>query len=734
MPDTTPALITPDLVRLDAPLGATKRDVITSLAGLIADAGRADREGLARDAWAREESGGTGMGDGIAIPHTKSSSVRTPSLAFARLAPKVDFDGGDDGADLVFMIAAPEGAAEEHLVLLSRLARNLVHPEFVDSLRSASTPEEVVAIVDGVISDKPAAAAAPAAPNAASAEPEAAAQVAAPAAAAVPAAAVPAVAAAAEPAPAKPIRIVAVTGCPTGIAHTFMAADALELAGKERADVEIHVEPQGASGYQPLDPAIIRDADAVILATDVGVRDRDRFAGKPGVESGVKRAVSSANDMIDEAIAALRAPNGHRIAGGGAGSAASEDGGSSQGRMGWGKRIQQAVMTGVSYMIPFVAAGGLLIALGFALGGYEIANTAEGILKDSSLANLPEGGLAAYLGAIFFTIGGFGFSFLVPALSGYTAYALAGRPGIAPGFIGGLIATSLGAGFLGGLVTGLLAGLIAMWLGSLKAPRWLSGLMPVVIIPLATTIVVGLLMYLLIGGPIAAIMTGLTNFLNGMTGVSAIALGAILGLMMCFDLGGPVNKAAYLFGTAGLSAGTDASMHIMAAVMAGGMVPPLALALATTVRSKLFTPVERENGRAAWLLGASFISEGAIPFAAADPLRVIPSMMLGGAVTGALSMAFDVALRAPHGGLFVWFAIDPFWGFLVALVAGVLVAALAVIILKSFRKAPAAAAPAAAAPAVDGAGSASAALGQPASGATAAADEARVAADVAARP
>ncbi|CAG7844279.1 PTS system fructose-specific EIIABC component [Pseudoclavibacter triregionum] len=688
MTEPTRPLIAPELVRLDADLGPGKRDVITALAGLVAADGRADAEGLARDAWAREESDATGMGDGIAIPHAKSAAVREPSLAFARLAPKVDFGGGDGGADLVFMIAAPDGAAEEHLALLSKLARSLVHPEFLDSLRSASTSQEIVDIVDGAIGTKPAEAAEVAETPAASAEAETGASAAAPAAGAA-AGAGAAGPGTASSAPARVRRIVAVTACPTGIAHTFMAADALELAGKRRDDVELHVEPQGSSGYQALDPAVIRDADAVILATDVGVRDRARFAGKPGVESGVKRAVSHADALIDEALAAVDDPRGHRIAGGAEAGSEAESG-SSEGRLGWGKRIQQAVMTGVSYMIPFVAAGGLLIALGFALGGYQIANTAKDILANSSLTNLPaDGGLAAYLGAICFTIGALGFGFLVPALSGYIAYALAGRPGIAPGFIGGAIAVALGAGFLGGLVTGLLAGLIAMWLAGLKAPRWLSGLMPVVIIPLVTTLIVGLLMYLLLGGPIAAIMTGLTNWLNGMNGASAVLLGAILGLMMCFDLGGPVNKAAYLFGTAGLSAGTEASMHIMAAVMAAGMVPPLALALATAVRPKLFTPVERENGRAAWLLGASFISEGAIPFAAADPLRVIPSMMAGGAVTGALTMVLNVALRAPHGGLFVWFAIDPFWGFLVALAAGVLVSAVLVIVLKSLRPRPA---------------------------------------------
>ena len=286
--------------------------------------------------------------------------------------------------------------------------------------------------------------------------------------------------------------------------------------------------------------------------------------------------------------------------------------------------------------------------------------------------------------------------FLVAALSGYIAFGLAGRPGIAPGFIGGALSVAIGAGFIGGLVTGILAGLVALWLTSLKPPRWLAGLMPVVIIPLLTTMLVGLLMLLLLGRPLAAAMTGLQDWLTGMTGASAVLLGIILGLMMCFDLGGPVNKAAYLFATAGLSQGTEASWMIMATVMAAGMVPPLAMALSTTVRRNLYTPAEQENGTTAWLLGAAFISEGAIPFAAADPLRVIPSMMAGGAVTGALCMALGVGSKAPHGGLFVFFAIDPFWGFVVSIIAGTLVAALLVTVLKQIgankKKAVAAAA------------------------------------------
>ncbi len=677
-----PALINADLVLLDVDLGPTKNDTIHSLAGLIAKAGRADAAGLEADVLAREAKAATGLGGGIAIPHCRSAAVNTNSLAFARLKPSVDFGAFDGPADIAFMIAASEGSDDAHLQLLALLARNLMRSEFTDGLRNAKTADEVVGLINAAIHPEEKAAASPAA----------AAAVAAPAAAAAAASAAP-----------KPV-LVAVTACPTGIAHTFMAADGLEQAAKE-AGVEIHVEPQGSGKVTPLDPAIIRGAAAAIFATDVGVRDKERFAGLPVIESGVKRAINEPKKLVAEALEAAANPNARRVSGD---PAAASTGSGAQ--LSWGKRLQQALMTGVSYMIPFVAAGGLLIALGFALGGFDIAlppgsaggrtcaDLAGWLAADACQAAVDGGksigslamsagwasGVGNYLGALLFTIGAAAFGFLLPALSGYIAYALAGRPGIAPGFVGGVVAGSVGAGFLGALVTGLLAGFVAAWIAGFKAPRWLAGLMPVVIIPLITTTVVGGLMYLLLGKPLAAITTALESGLKGMSGGSAIVLGIVIGLMMCFDLGGPVNKAAYLFATAGLASQSTASFQIMAAVMAAGMVPPLAMALATTIRKNMFTEVEQENGRAAWLLGASFISEGAIPFAAADPLRVIPSMMLGGAFTGALSMALGVGSRAPHGGIFVFFAIQNILGFLIALIVGTVVAAFAVVAAKQF--------------------------------------------------
>lgn len=677
-------LITTQLVALDADLGATKEEVIASLARLVEGAGRGNAAGLTADALERESKSATGLPGGFAIPHCRSAAVSEASLAFARLSNPVDFGAKDGPADLVFLIAAAADGDADHLKLLTKLARALIKKDFLAALRAAKTSDEIVDLVGAVVSPAPAAvtvgsATAAVAPQA------------------------PAVTTEAE---RKPI-VVGVTACPTGIAHTYMAADSLVAAG-QAAGVDVLIETQGSGAVTPLPAETIRDAVAVIFATDVGVKEPERFAGLPVIESGVKRAINEPAVMVAEALAASRNPQARRVPG--AGTAAASGAGSQGAKLGWGKRIQQALMTGVSYMIPFTAAGGLLIALGFLFGGYDISlapNCAAlpdwatgldattcasfGSLADLAIAQGWGAGMA-FVGAVLFKIGAVAFGFLVPALSGYIAYALAGRPGIAPGFVGGAVSVALGAGFIGGLATGLIAGLLAMWIGSFKVPRWLAGLMPVVIIPLLATMVTGGLMYILLGKPLAWITSALYSTLEGMSGGSAIVLGIVLGLMMCFDLGGPVNKAAYLFATAGLSAQTDASFQIMAAVMAAGMVPPLALALATTVRKQLFTEPEIENGRAAWLLGASFISEGAIPFAAADPLRVIPSMMLGGAVTGALSMALGVGLRAPHGGIFVIFAVQNIPGFLIALTAGTLVAAVAVVAAKQFgAKKPAAA-------------------------------------------
>lgn len=665
-------LITPELVSLDANLGSTKTEVITSVAGLIAAAGRADADGLAHDALDRESKSPTGMPGGFAIPHCRSAAVSQVSLGFARLSPAVDFNGPDGPADLIFMIAASEDGGADHMKLLTKLARALVNPEFVEQLRQAPDAQTVVDLIGGVVEPKEEASTSSAT--------------------ALPAPGHAAVTNAASDTP----RIVAITACPTGIAHTYMAADYLRAAGK-KLGVDVKVEPQGSTATEPLSTGDIEGADAVIFATDVGVKGRERFAGKPVIESGVKRAVDEPEKMVSEAVAASKDPHAHRVPAGHGEQQEPEQAGS---HIGWGKRIQQALMTGVSYMIPFVAAGGLLIALGFLFGGYEIAKDGMNIALHNTFSNLPTptahalGGSATmtYIGAVLFAVGQAAFGFLLPALAGYIGFGLADRPGIAPGFVAGAVAGVTGAGFIGAIIGGLLGGFVAYWFTRLNPPRWLRGLMPVVIIPLVGSLVAGGLMYVVLGRPLAALTNALNDWLGGMSGASAVILGIVLGLMMCSDLGGPINKAAYLFATTNLAVTNVGSLKVMAAVMAAGMVPPLAMALSTTLRPKLYQPAERENGTAAWLLGASFISEGAIPFAAADPLRVIPSMMVGGATTGALSMALGAASKAPHGGIFVFFAIDRVWAFILAIVVGTLVAALLVTALKASARRKAAAA------------------------------------------
>ena len=656
-------LITADLVLLDENLGETRFDVIAKLAQAVVNAGRStDFEQLYAAAEARESKTDTGIPGGIAIPHCRSAAVTEPTLAMARPNPAVSFGAKDGPADLIFFIAAPDGADQAHLKLLSTLARSLMKKSFTASLREASSAEEIVELVNGAlgVGEKKAEAkpaeAAPAAPAASAQD---------------------------TPAASAPVKkIVAVTACPTGIAHTYMAADALKYAAEELG-YDLKVETQGSSGNEKLTQADIDAADAVIFAVSVNVRERNRFAGKPFVESPVKRGIDEPKEMIAEALAEAENPNGARVAA--AASSGEDSAGATEGA--WGSRIYKAVMTGISYMIPFVAAGGILVALGFVFEAITVPNLGDvntkAILDSATMFNLGDVHWTLYLGAVLQTIGGFGLSLMVPALAAYIAYGLAQRPGIAPGFIAGSVALAVNAGFLGGIVGGILAGLIAYALGTLKLPRWLGSMMPVVITPLVTSLVAGLAMYLLLGAPLAWVMTTLQDWLTSMSGGSALLLGLILGAMMASDLGGPINKAAYLFATAGLSSGATVNQEIMAAVIISGMVPPLAMALATTLRPKLFNENERENGKAAWLLGASFISEGAIPFASADPARVIPSTIVGGAIAGAISMGAHVASPAPHGGIWIiGLAQNPLM-FLAAVVAGTVVSALLYVVLKS---------------------------------------------------
>ena len=692
-------LIAPELVLLDENLGDSRFDVIEQLAHTIVKAERAnDFDQLYADAKARESKTDTGIPGGIAIPHCRSAAVTVPTLAMARPNPAVDFGAKDGPADLIFFIAAPDGADQAHLKLLSTLARSLMKKSFTASLREAKTPEEIVELVSEALGGGSAkkdakstaakdSAAAPAAGAASSqggasaegsdkkaepAETEAAAQT-------EPAGEDTALAAAKK-------KIVAVTACPTGIAHTYMAADALKYAAEDLG-YDFKVETQGSSGNETLTQSDIDEADAVVFAVSVNVRDRNRFAGKPYVESPVKRGIDEPEAMLNEALAEAENPNGKRVA---AATSTAEDS-SSAVEGSWGTRIYKAVMTGVSYMIPFVAAGGIIMALGFILESVTVPNLGDlkdepvrkAILEHASLFNLNGTHWTLYLGVVLQTIGSYGTDLVVPALAAYIAYGLAQRPGIAPGFIAGTVAVTVKAGFLGGIVGGILAGVVAYGLGTLKLPRWLGSMMPVVITPLVTSLIAGAVMYLLLGAPLAWVMSALQGWLTSMSGTSSLVLGLILGAMMASDLGGPINKAAYLFATTGLSNGGAVNQEIMAAVIISGMVPPLAMALATTLRPKLFTEPERENGKAAWLLGASFISEGAIPFASADPLRVISSSVVGGALAGAISMSAHVASPAPHGGIWIVLLSNNVLMFLAAVAAGTLLSALVYLVLKS---------------------------------------------------
>ncbi|GGS49948.1 PTS fructose transporter subunit IIABC [Streptomyces cinerochromogenes] len=701
-------MITADLVDLDLSAD-TKEAAARALAQRMVAQGRVtDLEGFLADVAAREAQMPTGLDGGIGIPHCRSAHVTEPTLAFGRSAAGIDFGAADGPADLIFLIAAPAGADDAHLTILSSLARQLMNAEFTDALRSAGDAAAAAALIRGdeapTAADEGAGGTAdtgssqsaadssqdavgtPQGAEAASEDTAAASVAASTGAAAGSTAPAPGATVAdgsapepgATPAPGeRPFRIVAVTSCPTGIAHTYMAAESLENAGRE-AGIEVVVETQGSAGFTRLDPAVIAAADGVIFAHDVPVRDKDRFAGKPTVDVGVKAGINRPAELIaevrgkaarGEASAPAQAPSGTPV----------ERAGDST--EGYGTKLRKWLMSGVSYMVPFVAAGGLLIALGFAIGGYKI-NKAPSVMDHFVWTQ------ADSWGALLFQIGVVSFGFLVPVLAGYIAYGMADRPGLVPGFVGGAISVTINAGFLGGLAAGLIAGGVVLAVQRVQIPAALRGIMPVVVIPLISSAIVGFLMFVVIGKPIASAQKGLTDWLNGLTGTNAILLGALLGLMMCFDLGGPVNKVAYTFATAGIAVATpsDSAMKIMAAVMAAGMVPPLAMALATTVRARLFTAAERENGKAAWVLGASFISEGAIPFAAADPLRVIPASMAGGALTGALSMGFGATLRAPHGGVFVVPLIGNPLLYLVAIAAGVGVTTALVVLLKGLRK------------------------------------------------
>jgi fructose PTS system EIIBC or EIIC component len=686
------SLITEQQVVLDLS-GADRHEATEALAERLVATGRCtDLDAFLADVRERETKMATGLPGGIGIPHARSAAITEPSLVFGRARDGIDWGAKDGPATLVFLIAAPESGGDAHMQMLPKLARALMKSEFKQALAEATTEEEVVRLVSAEVAlDE--------APTPTAATASAGAATAAATSAEGPAETAPPATTTATVEPAKrSLKLVGVTSCPTGIAHTYMAAEGLENAAKAAGHTMV-VETQGSAGSTPIAAEEIAAADAVIFAHDLPVKDAARFAGKPTVDAGVKRGISDGPALVaqaEELVAEWEADPSKAAA-----SAAAGAGGAGglttkvESEASTATKIRQWLMTGVSYMIPFVAAGGILIALGFMLssvavgdqGPIEVTNyslTAEG--EYNITQNFDVLSLMSWAGLLF-VIGAAAFGFLVPILSGFIAFAIADRPGLVPGIVGGSIAATMGAGFLGGIATGILGGFVARWIAGWKVHKGVRGVMPVVVIPLLSAIITAGLFITILGRPIVWLTDALNSWLNGLTGGSALVLGLILGAMMGFDLGGPVNKVAYFFATAGLAtAGTAADapqLKIMAAVMAAGMVAPLAMALATTVRPGLFSEPERENGKAAWLLGASFISEGAIPFAAADPVRIITASVIGSSLTGGLVMLFGATLRAPHGGIWVLPLIGNFLLFLAALAIGVVVMAGIVVALKS---------------------------------------------------
>ena len=619
---------------------AGKQEALDKMVDLMAKSGKInDVETYRKGVYAREEESTTGIGEGIAIPHCKSDAVDRPGLAAMVLPDGVDFDSLDgEKVDLIFLIAAPNTKENVHLDVLSKLSVLLMDEDFTKNLRSAKTVEEFLSVIDAAEAEK-------------DAEEEKKEET---------------KAAEAAEAPADGTKfILAVTGCPTGIAHTYMAAEALEKKAKELG-YRIKVETRGSGGAKNvLTKAEIAEADCIIVAADTQV-PMDRFAGKPVIQCKVADGISKAEELL------TKAAEGHvSIYQAGSVKEDAED----EGKDSVAHQIYKHLMNGVSHMLPFVVGGGILIAIAFLIDGFGVD------LNSLSLEERSNFGTITPMAAMFKSIGGVAFGFMLPILAGFIAMSIADRPGLAVGFVGGAIAANGTSGFLGALVAGFLAGYIVLLLKKIcnKLPDSLEGTKPVLIYPLLGIFIVGVLMTYVVEPPIGALNTMINSGLEGMNGASAVLLGALLGGMMSVDMGGPVNKAAYVFGTASIAAG---NYNIMAAVMVGGMVPPIAIALATIFFKKKFTEDQRKAGPTNFIMGLSFITEGAIPFAASDPLHVLPACAIGSAVAGALSMAFNCTLMAPHGGIFVFLTVGNPLLYLVSLVVGSVIGCVLLGVLK----------------------------------------------------
>ena len=611
---------------------AGKTEALNQCIDLMAKSGKiADVEKYRKGVFAREEEGTTGIGMGIAIPHCKSDAVTKAGLAAMVVKDGVDFESLDGTpAKIIFLIAAPNTEDNVHLQVLSKLSVMLMDEQFTNSLINAGSVDEFLNIIDSAEKAKD--------------EKEAAKE-----------------AKAKEPVEVKKddVFIVAVTACPTGIAHTYMAAEAIEKKAKELG-YQVKVETRGSGGAKNvLTDDEIAKAAGVIVACDTNV-PTDRFDGKKVIECQVSDGINKTEELIKR-IAAGDAPvfkaSGKKKA----------SHSSVGGKESIGHQIYKHLMNGVSHMLPFVVGGGILIAIAFLIDGFSVDLNS---LPADQRANF---GTITQAAAMFKGIGGTAFGFMLPILAGFIAMSIADRPGLAVGFVGGSIAANGTSGFLGALVAGFVAGYIVLLLKKVfsKLPESLDGMKPVLLYPLLGIFLVGVIMQFVVEPPIGALNTAINNGLNGLNGASAVVLGVLLGGMMSVDMGGPVNKAAYVFGTASIAAG---NYNIMAAVMIGGMVPPIAIALATIFFKNKFTAEERKAGPTNFIMGLSFITEGAIPFAASDPLHVLPACVVGSAVAGGLSMAFGCTLMAPHGGIFVVPTIGNPLMYLVALVIGSFIA------------------------------------------------------------
>ncbi len=593
-----------------------------------------DKKAFYQKVMSREAEGSTGTGEGIAIPHGKGDMVKAPGLVAMVIPDGVDFDSLDDEpVSLLFLIAAPNTEDNVHLDVLSRLSVLLMNDEFVSKLKKAKTVDEFLQVIDDTenAGEK----------NEAESEKKAAEQ--------------------------KGYRFLAVTACPTGIAHTYMAAESLEKAAKAKG-CSIKVETRGSGGAKNiLTEQEIAQAECIIIAADTKV-PMDRFSGKRVIECQVSDGIGKAASLIERAE--RKEGYLYKTLGN-----AAVDYKKQNSKPSIGHRIYMHLMSGVSHMLPFVVGGGILIAIAFLLDSIGVDMTTLSAEQRSNFGSITAEA------AIFLKIGKVAFGFMLPVLAGYIAMSIADRPGLAVGFVGGAIAAAGKSGFLGALVVGFLAGYIVILLKKLfvKLPKTVEKLAPVLLYPFFGILIVGLLMVFVVEPPIGALNNALQDVLNSMGSTSKILLGIVVAGMMAIDMGGPFNKAAYLFGVTSIASG---NFDIMAAVMIGGMVPPCAIALSTILFKRKFTKEERESGPSSFIMGLSFITEGAIPYAAADPIRVIPSCIIGSALAGALSMAFKCTLMAPHGGIFVFPVVGNALFYLLALAAGTVAGALVLGILK----------------------------------------------------